>query len=424
MPPALDLLGCGRDSLRRVTQPAEQIVERWRSACFEMGMSDLLSWPSAEATTLVERLLSGTVNDAGATVSASVTHTRAGRDEEHAGTESGGGSTRAEHARWRALTDAARAWAQHLASLAIMNRQVSALRRLMGEIGLDPARATNLTEELDVVLLVAGEELSAQLEGAAMRDPLTGAGNRRWLEVAADAILNRSAQSGEPVCLIGIDLDGLKRVNDFQGHRAGDEVIISLVAGLTAAARGSDQVFRTGGDEFVVLLPGSTKAGALEYLGRLSDFPTPRFTWGAADTSEGHRTLGHLFEAADRRLYEKRHDLSQGAPAHRLTGRVSAQVPAGHPASEVGWWRWRGVVAKARAVELAVSGALVLAIGSVMTSLSSGNHQSCSLNQGPGVADCGVSNAIYYIGIVLIVVGALALAGGLTMRLLLGRRRQ
>lgn len=362
------------------------ILERWHAVCGEPA-----AWSSIEAATLVAALLSA---------------------------ESG--QAREQHTRWLEISDAARAWAATLPSLAVMNRQMSALRNVLAAEAADTAEMTRLSGLVDEALHAATEELAAQLEGAAMRDPLTGAGNRRWLDIAASSTLERAAGAREPVCLIALDLDGLKNVNDWHGHQAGDEAIGRLVAGLTAAARSGDQVFRTGGDEFVVLLPGSTVVGAREFIARLADFPTPAFTWGAADTTEESRTLDELLRAADQRLYAKRRAV-RGAPAPGGAAAVFPGSPQALAALAPRSSRLQALSSRRRAIELAVSGALILAIGSIVASISSGNHSLCSAGDGTGPANCGLSNAVYYGGMVLILVGGLLLAGGIVSRVLLGR---
>lgn len=90
----------------------------------------------------------------------------------------------------------------------------------------------------------------------AMSDPLTGLYNRRY----SDDVLRRliaEAIRGRSFSVVAIDLDGLKRLNDSRGHAAGDEVLARLGGILRRELRGGDVAVRTGGDEFVVLLPST-----------------------------------------------------------------------------------------------------------------------------------------------------------------------
>ena len=88
------------------------------------------------------------------------------------------------------------------------------------------------------------------LERAAGEDPLTGLGNRTVLDRELTALLDPAA--GGAACVLFIDLDGFKRVNDSQGHDAGDAVLMELAGRLRAALRPGDTAVRTGGDEFVL----------------------------------------------------------------------------------------------------------------------------------------------------------------------------
>jgi diguanylate cyclase (GGDEF)-like protein len=91
-------------------------------------------------------------------------------------------------------------------------------------------------------------ELLESLRDNARRDPLTGLGHQRTFnEHIARSTPGRTA-------LIAIDVDNFKTINDSRGHAAGDAVLIQLARALSAALRPDDQLFRTGGDEFVAVL--------------------------------------------------------------------------------------------------------------------------------------------------------------------------
>lgn len=101
-----------------------------------------------------------------------------------------------------------------------------------------------------------------QLAEIASRDPLTKAGNRRALRAALDEVERVHAQRGTPASVVLIDLDYFKVVNDTYGHEAGDRVLVDLVAILSSRMREGDGVYRLGGEEFVVVLPGTDLEGA------------------------------------------------------------------------------------------------------------------------------------------------------------------
>lgn len=88
-------------------------------------------------------------------------------------------------------------------------------------------------------------------EAQAVTDALTGLGNRRAMDQAADALAQ--GPEGEPFALLQIDLDHFKTVNDTLGHAAGDHVLRHVARVLREETRKGDMVMRTGGDEFVVI---------------------------------------------------------------------------------------------------------------------------------------------------------------------------
>jgi diguanylate cyclase (GGDEF)-like protein/PAS domain S-box-containing protein len=103
-----------------------------------------------------------------------------------------------------------------------------------------------------------------ELERLAYTDYLTGLPNRARLMAALAGARARVAAGGAPACLLLLDLDGFKPVNDVAGHEAGDHVLIQVAARLRATVRDGDLVGRLGGDEFAVLVTdGLEEATAL-----------------------------------------------------------------------------------------------------------------------------------------------------------------
>lgn len=108
-----------------------------------------------------------------------------------------------------------------------------------------------------------------QVRDSAVRDPLTGLHNGRYLKTHLERELRRSSRRDEPLSVIGIDLENFKAVNDSFGHQKGDLVLKDAAAIFQAQLRDYDQVFRNGGDEFVVVLPGTPACEAARIADRI-----------------------------------------------------------------------------------------------------------------------------------------------------------
>jgi diguanylate cyclase (GGDEF)-like protein len=111
-------------------------------------------------------------------------------------------------------------------------------------------------------LLAEVQAKGEQLERHSREDALTGVANRRHFDERLAAEVARAERYGHPLCLLLLDLDHFKRINDSHGHGAGDIVLRRAARIMAASARSTDFVARIGGEEFAVLLPEQDGAGA------------------------------------------------------------------------------------------------------------------------------------------------------------------
>jgi diguanylate cyclase (GGDEF)-like protein len=160
--------------------------------------------------------------------------------------------------------------------------------------------------------------LSVEMEQLALTDELTGLRNRRGFLVLADQSLRMARRAKAKCCLVFIDLDGLKRVNDTRGHAAGDALITDAATILSHVFRESDVVARVGGDEFAVLALLEDHDGAMAVNGRLQS-AIEKFNAQAVHSMRVSMSVGIeelpcqsdtpldvLLSRADRAMYEKK----------------------------------------------------------------------------------------------------------------------
>ena len=155
-----------------------------------------------------------------------------------------------------------------------------------------------------------------KLEHSANTDPLTGLLNRQSFAETFERLTNVETQSRDKLAVAIMDIDHFKAINDTYGHQAGDTVIRYITASIKSSMRGSDPIFRWGGEEFLVLLPGANQNQAEARLESLriqlnnskvqlettDDYPTVTLSIGLTIYKPGE-TSATVLNRADQALY-------------------------------------------------------------------------------------------------------------------------
>ena len=180
-----------------------------------------------------------------------------------------------------------------------------------------------------VQTLIATEifaRIKARMDHLARTDPLTGILNRRGITEVLERELARAVRRGQSVSVVAVDLDGLREVNNSQGHRAGDELLETVTQHWTGSVRRRDEVGRTGGDEFLFVLPTTNRDEAESLVKRLAETSPGSWSAGVAVVKPGD-SLASLLERADRRMYSAKES------------RRSTDVPGRGNGSSVSAWK-------------------------------------------------------------------------------------
>ena len=164
-----------------------------------------------------------------------------------------------------------------------------------------------------------------RLSALALCDPLTGVLNRTGLELKATTAQSMAARAGRPTTIVAIDLDRFKHFNDEHGHPAGDQLLVDLTTSWQGHLRDADAVARTGGDEFIVVLPGTSPEEAATIVERMSTASPTRWTAGAVEWRPGE-TLEAATARADAVLYSAK----QGSPRAAVPQPREPDLPDGH----------------------------------------------------------------------------------------------
>ena len=266
------------------------------------------------------------------------------------------------------LVAAGHAWSQSHSSPTIMIKRLSVLAGTV--------RYANRTHQLLLeqaircVTVAAANDTFRQLQDSALLDPLTRVGNRRALQGVLRQALTRSRRHLKPLCVVAVDLDGLKQINDHLGHPAGDTALVGVVESLKTMLRQEDSIFRVGGDEFVLLFPDTRTTEVVSIMNRVVGVGAPAFSWGISEFPKDATDSTSFLAAADQNLYARR-AISRGDSrnANRSNGAVavlpeSSLTPVA--TQTTGTWigsRWRQPTSVAALVVLVAIGALAVPAG-------------------------------------------------------------
>lgn len=187
--------------------------------------------------------------------------------------------------------------------------------------------------------------MEAEIQDLSLRDELTGLYNLRGFRLLAEQAHLLARRSMQPFSILYVDLDGLKRINDELGHRAGSELLVSVANLLKEAFRETDVLARIGGDEFAVAGVFSRSA-VTEAAARLEEAAAGRnrnaasammlrFSVGHATSAVvRHESLEELLARADEAMYEEKRrrkaELKQNSS--RKSGLARHAAPSGEPA--------------------------------------------------------------------------------------------
>lgn len=198
---------------------------------------------------------------------------------------------------WHSRSDGTRYWCQRLlAARSAANGELTGFTVVLRDV----ARQEHAADDLRRLLT---------------QDHLTGAANRAHFQQQLDRAQRDWQDRGEPLSLLMLDIDHFKRVNDVNGHPAGDRVLSHFANTLSAALRPTDLLARLGGEEFAILLPATSLKDAVAMAERLRILVAEM----RVETANGDVTVtvslgcataavdDDLLEAADRALYAAKH---------------------------------------------------------------------------------------------------------------------
>jgi diguanylate cyclase (GGDEF)-like protein len=157
------------------------------------------------------------------------------------------------------------------------------------------------------IAAITGAEMLSRgitsIRDAAVTDPLTGLQNRSGLWEECERAITICRRLDQPLTLVHIDLDGFKEVNDREGHAEGDRILRLCAERWAGVIRAGDTLARIGGDEFLLVLPGSDVEAARDLMEVLQEVSPIEWCFGAAQLGPDEDTQDCI-DRADAELYE------------------------------------------------------------------------------------------------------------------------
>lgn len=208
-----------------------------------------------------------------------------------------------------------------------VSRLVPALQSLLHELRQQRQENLFLIEEMRQRIAGRTDALERRLgslKEQATRDALTGLRNRRALDEEYPRVFEACKAAGTDLCVVLMDVDHFKPLNDTLGHAKGDELLRSIGQLIRSTIREGDLAYRYGGDEFVLVLPGESTSAGASLAGRLESLVdglvkplrlplSPRLCYGVASALETKwPAAGDLLEASDKKLYDRKLLRKQG----------------------------------------------------------------------------------------------------------------
>jgi diguanylate cyclase (GGDEF)-like protein len=201
--------------------------------------------------------------------------------------------------------------------------EIGRIAKSLHTMGVAAARshmqAKSLRSTIDQRVVDATRRATQELSRLVMRDALTDLGNRRFLDENLDPLFTSARTSGTDLACVMMDLDHFKQVNDELGHDAGDHLLVFLAGLIRATSRQDDLVVRLGGDEFLLVMPGTDSQRAQEVAMMICKlftrqaytmFPSARMldlSYGIASIpADPCPDAKALMRIADQRLYDRK----------------------------------------------------------------------------------------------------------------------